>query len=272
VDPDVAIEQIVWGCWFTEGPIWDVDRDRLLFSDVPASTRRGWSEQDDWIRIVCRPTNRTNGQTYDAEGRLVVCEHDTSCVSRMEGEGSGRGRVVLATHWEGKGLNSPNDIVVHSDGSISFTAPTSGRVAPDHGLVRPLELDFKGVFRIAPDGELQLVADDFNGPNGLCFSPGEELLYVNDTPERHIRVFDVQSDGSLANGRIFAEDIGVFDPILGPKKGGYLDGLKCDAEANIWVTGPEGMWVFGPDGEHLGGIKTPQSVGNLHWGGPDFSW
>ena len=276
IDPDFEIEQIVYGCWFTEGPIWNPDGQFLLFSDVPASTRRRWDERNGVQRVVARPTNRGNGQTIDLDGNLIVCEHETSTVVRMKPDGSGEGREVIASHYQGKELNSPNDIVVRSDGSIYFSDPTPGRTDEDHGFPRPIQLDFKGLFRLPPGGgELELLADDFDAPNGLCFSPDESLLYIDDSSRGHIRVFDVHSDGSLSGDRVFAENIrhpGPWDPVLSPKKGGYVDGMKCDAEGNIWVTGPGGLWVFSPDGEHLGAVHTPQSVGNLHWGGEDWSW
>jgi len=275
VDPDIEVEQLVWGCWFTEGPIWNPDGQFLLFSDVPANTRRRWDERDGVRRIVARPTNKANGMTIDLEGRLIVCEHETSVVARMDADGSGSNREVIASHYQGLELNSPNDLVVRSDGSIYFTDPIPGRIDPDHGLERPLQLDFKGVFRLPPQGgDLELLADDFDAPNGICFSPDESLLYVNDSARSHIRVFDVHTDGSVSNDRVFAEDvyIGVWDPVLSPKKGGYVDGMKCDEQGNVWVTGPGGIWIFSPAAEHLGVVRTPQSVGNLHWGGPDWSW
>jgi gluconolactonase len=273
IDPDVEIEQIVWGCWFTEGPVWHPDGQFLLFSDVPASTRRRWDERDGYRRVVARPTNKANGMTMDADGRLVVCEHETSVVSLMDGGGTGTGRRVVASHYEGAQINSPNDIVVHSDGSIYFTDPPSGRDDPDHGLERKQDLPFRGVFRVPPGGgDLQLLVDDFDTPNGLCFSPDESLLYIVDTIRCHVRVFDVQSDGMLANGRVFADGIGVWDNEWGPKKGGIVDGMKCDARGDVWVTGPGGIWVFAPDGEHLGVVPTPPSTANMHWGGPDWDW
>jgi len=273
LDPETEVEQIIWGCWFTEGPIWSPEGQYLLFSDVPANTRRRWDERDGYKRVVARPTNKANGMTRDADGRLIVCEHETSVVVRMDADGTGSGREVLASHYGDKELNSPNDLAVASDGSIYFTDPPSGRDDPDHGLERPMQLDFKGVFRIPPGGgDTQLLVDDFHTPNGLCFSPDESLLYVVDTIRTQIRVFDVQSDGLLANGRIFADNIGKWDDVWGPKRGGIVDGMKCDAEGNIYVTGPGGIWVFSADGEHLGVVHTPNSVGNLNWGGPDWDW
>jgi gluconolactonase len=157
---------------------------------------------------------------------------------------------------------------VHSNGAIYFTDPTYGRM-PGFGIEREQDLDFQGVYRLEPGGEEpQLLVDDFVQPNGLCFSPDESLLYINDTDRAHIRVFDVADDGTISNGRVFAEGIGTGDL----EAGGLVDGMKCDERGNIWVTGPEGVWAFSPDGGHLGIVEIPESVGNIHWGGPDWSW
>jgi gluconolactonase len=263
VDEGVQVEQLGTGFTFTEGPIWNPDGQFLLFSDMPGDTRRRWDE-DTGVEEVLSPSNKGNGMTLDGKGRLLVCEHTTSSVVRMDPDGTGSGREVLASHYTGKELNSPNDVVVHPDGSIYFTDPTYGRW-PGFGIERECELDFHGVYRLpAEGGDVELLADDFDEPNGLCFSPDESLLYINDTPRAHIRVFDVQADGSIANGRMFAEPIGEYDL----EKGGLVDGMKC----NIWVSGPRGVWVFSPQGEHLGVVEIPESVGNLTFGGPDWTW
>jgi gluconolactonase len=178
------------------------------------------------------------------------------------------GREILAYHWQGKYLNSPNDVIVASDGSIIFTDPTYGRL-PGFGIERKQELDFQGVYRIPPGGgseDLQLLVDDFEQPNGLCFSPDESLLYINDTVRAHIRVFDVGANHELSNGRVFAENIGDADLA----KGELVDGMKADEHGNVYVTGPKGVWVFSPDGEHLGVIGVPENVGNLNWGDDDW--
>ena len=267
VDPGVEVEQLGTGFTFTEGPIWYPSGSFLLFSDMPADTRRRWDEQGG-VRVVASPSNKGNGMTLDADGRLIVCEHSTSSVVRMDPDGTGSGREVIASHYEGKELNSPNDVIIHSDGSIYFSDPTYGRM-PGFGVEREQELDFQGVYRIPPGGgDTQLLVDDFGQPNGLCFSPDESLLYINDTDKAHIRVFDVQGDGTLANGRMFAENIGTASL----EKGDLVDGMKSDERGNIWLTGPQGVWVLSPDGEHLGIVQIPESVGNLHWGGPDWSW
>jgi gluconolactonase len=267
VDQDVEVEQLGTGFTFTEGPIWNPSGKFLLFSDMPGDTRRRWDEQNG-VQVVASPSNKGNGMTLDTSGRLIVCEHSTSSVVRMDPDGIGGGREVLASHYEGKELNSPNDVVIHSDGSIYFSDPTYGRM-PGFGVERDQELDFQGVYRIPPGGgDVQLLVDDFVQPNGLCFSPDESLLYINDTDRAHIRLFDVGADGSISNSRVFAEGIGTGDLSTGE----LVDGMKCDEHGNVWVTGPKGVWVFAPDGEHLGVIEIPENVGNIHWGGPDWSW
>ena len=267
VDPNVDVEQLCTNCTFTEGPIWNPSGQYLLFSDMPGDTRRRWDEQSGMTEVA-KPSNKGNGMTLDADGRLIVCEHVTSSVVRMDPDGEGGGREVLASHYQGKELNSPNDVIVHSSGAIYFSDPTYGRW-PGFGIERDQDLDFQGVYRLeAGGGDPQLLVDDFGEPNGLCFSPDESLLYINDTPNALIRVFDVESDGSIANGRLFAESIGDGDLA----KGGLVDGMKCDERGNIWVTGPDGVWVFSSDGEHLGVVEIPESVGNIHWGGPDWKW
>jgi gluconolactonase len=267
IDGDAEAEQLGTGFTFTEGPIWNPSGQYLLFSDMPGDARRRWDEQDG-VREVAKPSNKGNGMTIDAEGRLIVCEHSTSSVVRMDPDGLGGGREVLATHYEGKELNSPNDVIVHSSGAIYFSDPTFGRM-PVFGVEREQDLDFQGAYRIpAGGGDTQLLVDDFVQPNGLCFSPDESLLYINDTTRAHIRVFDHAGDGTISNGRVFAEGIGTGDLAAG----GLVDGMKCDERGNIWVTGPEGVWVFSSAREHLGVVEFPESTGNLHWGGPNWDW
>jgi gluconolactonase len=268
VDENVEVEQLGTGFTFTEGPIWNPDGEFLLFSDMPGDTRRRWDEASG-VRVVMSPSNKGNGMTLDADGRLLVCEHTTSSLVRMDPDGMNSGREVLATHYEGKELNSPNDVCVKSDGSVWFSDPWYGRM-PVFGIERERELGWQGVFRIAPGGgDPQLVVDknEYKQPNGLCFSPDESLLYINDTPAALIKVYDVGSDGSLSNGRSFFEGIGT-----GEIEQGIPDGMKCDEEGNVWVTGPGGVWVISPGGEHLGTISVPENVGNLTWGGPDWTW
>jgi gluconolactonase len=267
VDPNAEAERLGTGFTFTEGPIWNPEGRFLLFSDMPGDTRRRWDEQGG-ARDLLSPSNKGNGMTLDAEGRLIVCEHTTSSVVRMDPDGTGKRREVLASHYEGKELNSPNDVVVHSSGAIYFSDPTYGRM-PGFGVKREQDLEFQGVYRLPPGGgEPQLLIDDFVQPNGLCFSPDESLLYVNDTDRANIRVFDVAGDGTISNDREFASGIGTGDLATGE----LVDGMKCDERGNVWVTGPKGVWAFSPQGERLGVIEIPENVGNIHWGGPDWSW
>lgn len=266
VDEDAELERLGTGFAFTEGPLWHPD-GYLLFSDMPGDTRRRW-DPDGGITVIAEPSNKGNGMTLDNEGRLIVCEHVTNAVVRMDPDGLGGGREVLATHFDGKELNSPNDVVVKSDGAIYFSDPTFGRM-PGFGIEREQELDFQGVYRIAPGGgEPELLVGDFGQPNGLCFTADERLLYINDTDRAHIRLFDVLEDGTLAHGRVFAEGIGTGDL----ESGGLVDGMKLDEHGNVYVTGPQGVWVYSPDGTHLGVIEVPESIGNIGWGGPEWTW
>jgi gluconolactonase len=263
LDENAEVEQIATGFTFTEGPIWMTDGS-LHFSDMPGDKRRRWHPQEG-VSVLLDPSRKGNGMTLDDDGNLIVCEHVTSSVVRESPDGR---RDILAYHWQGKYLNSPNDVIVASDGSIIFTDPTYGRM-PGFGIERAQELDFQGVYRIPPGGgpdDLQLLVDDFAQPNGLCFSPDESLLYVNDTDRAHIRVFDVGADHALSNGRVFAESIGDGDLA----KGGLVDGMKLDERGNVYVTGPGGVWIFAADGEHLGVIEVPESVGNINWGEDDW--
>jgi gluconolactonase len=257
IDPDAPIEQLCTGFRFSEGPIWNPREQCLYFSDMPSDIRRRWSAREGVVQVR-NPSNKCNGMTYDGAGNLYVCEHVTSSLVMETAAGE---RKVLATHWQGKELNSPNDVVIRSDGAIYFTDPTYGRM-PVFGLERKQELDFQGVYRIARGGTLHREADDFSQPNGLCFSPDEKILYVNDTTRAHIRAFDVAPDGSLSHSRIFAEGVGTGD-----YNEGVVDGMKGDEHGNIYVTGPRGIWVISARGTHLGVIRMPEIAGNLNWGG-----
>jgi gluconolactonase len=219
---------------------------------------RSWSPERR-VQTYRKPSNKANGNTFDAQGRLVSCEHGTSRVVREERAGS---LTVLASHWQGKELNSPNDVTIKSDGAIYFSDPTFGRIREDVGIPRPLTLDFRGVYRIAPDGELRLLVDDFEQPNGLCFSLDEKHLFINDTPRKHIRVFDVQPGGGIANGRVFGETTGDAP--------GAPDGMKLDTLGRLYCTGPGGIHVFDAEGRCLGVILTPERPTNMAWGDDDL--
>ena len=261
------VRQIGTGYTFTEGPLWHPTQGHLIFSDMPADVRRRYTPESGRVEEILKPSNKGNGMTYDAELNLLVCEHSTSSVARFRPDGS---REVLASHFEGRELNSPNDIVVGKDGSIYFTDPTYGRM--EHfGVPRQTQLGFQGVYRLPPDhrpgDEAQLVSDRymFTQPNGLCFSPCERWMWVNDTEQANIRMFDVAPDGALINGRIFASGI------IEDRREGVPDGMKSDVDGNIYVTAPGGLWVYSFDGIKLGEIAIPEKAANLHWGGPDWS-
>jgi len=262
IDPYAPVGQVGTGFTFTEGPIWHPVDQYLLFSDMPGDVRRRWDAQRGVVETR-RPSNKCNGMTYDADLNLIVCEHATSSLIRERPDGR---QESLASHFEGQELNSPNDVCVRSDGSIYFSDPWFGRM-PVYGVERPRQLGFQGVYRLPPGGGApQLLVDRllFDQPNGLCFSPDEKLLYVNDTAQTLIRVFDVASDGSLSGGRLFASGIrSSLEP-------GVPDGMKCDQRGNAWVTAPGGVWVYAPSGDLLGKVRVPELVANLAWGGPDF--
>ena len=262
VDVYAPVGQVGTGFTFTEGPIWHPIEHYLLFSDMPADVRRRWDSRGGVIEMK-RPSNKCNGMTYDADLNLIVCEHSTSSLIRERSDGR---REVLASHFEGQELNSPNDVCVHSSGAIYFSDPWYGRM-PVYGVERPRQLGFQGVYRVPPGGGAPKLLVDrylFDQPNGLCFCPEEKRLFVNDTVQALIRVFDVERDGSLSNGRIFATGI------RSELEKGLPDGMKCDSQSNVWCTGPGGVWVYSPKGELLGKLRIPEQVANLAWGGPDF--
>jgi gluconolactonase len=262
VSPGAHVERLATGFTFVEGPVWHPD-GFLRFSDIPESTRWRW-EPGRGASEDRKPSHKSNGLTYEAALDLIVCEHETSRVVRERADGT---REVVASHYGGRELNSPNDVVVARDGSIVFTDPSYGRDGAVYGSERPLELDFRGVFRVPPGGgEPVLLDHDFVQPNGLCFSPDESILYVNDSKRCLIRAFDVLPGGSVTGGRTFAE--GIFS---GDRADGVTDGMKCDEQGNVWVTGPFGIWVFSPDAEHLGVVRIPEKAANLNWGGSTWS-
>ncbi len=268
VHPDAREDQVATGFGFTEGPVWHPD-GYLLFSDIPMSTRYRWTSAGG-ITAMVRPSNKGNGMTFDPWGRLLVCEHDTSSVVRVTVDSCGaeQSREVLASHHTGLELNSPNDIAVRTDGSVYFTDPTYGRME-GIGIVRDQELDFQGVFRIAPDGELHCVAAaDYIQPNGICFSPGEDVLYVNDTIRCAVYRYDVHPDGSLSGEALLLDGIG--EPVEGINDFPSPDGMKCDEFGNVWTTGPGGIWAISPGGQHIGTIGVEELPANFCWGGDDL--
>jgi gluconolactonase len=243
-------ERLATGYQFTEGPIWMLE-GFLLFSDIPASRIYRWSTNEG-SSVWRFPSGNSNGLTRDLDGRLIACEHGNRRVTRTERDGS---VVSIADRFEGGRLNSPNDVVLKSGGAIYFTDPPYG-IQPEQR-----EQPYNGVYRISPDGSMSLVADDFERPNGLAFSPDESILYIDDSYYRHIRAFDVRADGSLANSRV----IGSMDH----PQPGSPDGMKVDTEGNLYVTGATGVWVFEPDGTRLGVIVPPERPANCAWGDED---
>jgi gluconolactonase len=258
VGSDVSLKKLATGFEFTEGPIWNAVTHELIFSDMPGDIMRRWTPGSG-VTTFRKPSNKANGNYYDREGRLVTCEHASSSVTRIEHDGS---ITVLASHYDGKELNSPNDLVVKSDGAIYFSDPDFGR-REYYGVKREKELSFNGVYRLDPgSGDLTLLAADFGQPNGLCFSRDESLLFINDSDRGHIRVFEVNPDGTLSNGRVWADVTGDGD--------GVPDGMKLDSGSNIYCAGPGGIHVFAPDAACLGVIRFPEVVANFCFGGDDL--
>ena len=267
VPEDTIVERIAGGFTFTEGPVWT--GEHLLFSDIPNNRIVRWRELPEGPEVttfkypsgwpLSQPTQvrgkGSNGLTLDRQGRLIACEHGNRRVSRYEAGGS---HVVLADRYQGNRLNSPNDVVVRSDGRIFFTDPPYGLV----NFTEDKQLPYHGVFRLDPDGSLTLLVDDFERPNGLAFSPDERTLYIDDTARKQIRAFDVDAEGNLANGRIFA--------VLDSPGEGAPDGMKVDIEGNVYCTGPGGIWVLNSSGAVLGKIIFPDQPANCGWGGPDW--
>jgi gluconolactonase len=258
VNVDVEMERLATGFAFTEGPIWHHLERHLTFSDIPGDHIHRWTPGGS-TETFRKPSNMANGNAYDRMARIVTCEHATSRVTRAMPHGEIQ---VLASHYNGKELNSPNDVVIKADGRIFFTDPAYGR-QEYYGVSRSQDIDFQGVYRIEDNGsKLTLLVDDFCQPNGLCFNQHESRMYINDTERKHIRVFDVRGDGSLSGGDIWAEVVG--------EGAGAPDGLKIDIEGNVYCAGPGGIHVFGPDAICLGVIKVPEATANFTWGGDDM--
>ena len=257
------LEKLYGGCRWAEGPVWFNDLGCLLWSDIPNQRILRYTDtplEGHGVSVFRSPSNFANGHTRDGQGRLVSCEHGSRRVTRTEIDGT---LTVLADQFKGKRLNSPNDVVVHSDGSIWFTDPTYGILSDYEGYRATPEQPVQGVYRIDASGQITLVADDFAQPNGLVFSPDETKLYIADSAfshdpsfPRHIRVFDV-AGGKLANGRVFAH----IDA-------GLPDGIRIDVEGNLWSSAGDGVHCFAPDGTRLGKIFVPEAVANLTFGGP----
>ncbi len=262
--PNAPLEKLGDGFRWVEGPVWFADADMLLFSDLPNSRVMRWTESGG-LSVFRQNDAFENGHARDRQGRLIACSHRHRCITRTELDGT---QTVLAERYAGRRLNSPNDVVVKSDGSIWFSDPHYGIETDYEGGKQTAELP-PSVYRIdGATGQLTVVADGFEGPNGLCFSPDESLLYIAETgprlaehPERAIRVFDVASSGaSLRDGRDFHR----VQP-------GFADGFCCDDLGNIWSSAADGVHCIDPSGALLGKIKVPSTVSNLRFGGRNRS-
>lgn len=260
--PDSKLVKHCTGCIWAEGPVYFAEGDYLLWSDIPNNRMLRWSDADG-MSVFREPANFTNGHTRDLQGRLVSCEHGGRRISRTEEDGS---ITVLVDNYQGKKLNSPNDLVVKSDGTIWFTDPPYGILSNHEGYQADSELGANYVFRFDPESkDISIIADDFDKPNGICFSPDESLLYVADTGAshdpngpHHIRVFDVVDGKSLANGRLFAD----IEP-------GLADGFRVDIHGNVFTSSEDSIQVFEPGGHRLGKIMVPEKIANCTFGGPD---
>ncbi len=259
-----AVERLYTGCRWSEGPVYFGDGRYVLWSDIPNNRILKWEEETDVVSVYRKPSSFGNGQTRDRQGRLITCEH-AGCVTRTEYDGS---RTIIMDKWKGKPLNSPNDVVVKSDGSIWFTDPPFGLLGNYEGNKRQQELP-QAVYRV--DGETldaSLIRDDIPGPNGLAFSPDEGILYIvasRGEPHRKILAFDVCDDGrEISNERIFID--------AGPE--GTPDGFRVDVDGNLWCgwgmgsAELDGVLVFAPDGRKIGRIQLPERCANVCFGGP----
>ena len=247
------VERLWTGARWSEGPAWFAAGRYLVWSDIPNNRMLRWDETDGSVSVFRAPSNNANGNTVDRQGRLVTCEHLTRRVTRTEHDGS---VTIVADRFEGKRFNSPNDVVIRSDGSIWFTDPSYGIMTDYEGDRADPELSGCHVYRVdAATGAITQVTDDFDKPNGLAFSPDEQELFVVDSGRGHIRRFSVGADGKLAGGDIFAS-------------GGGFDGFRFDRNGRLWTSAPGGVGCYDPDGTLIGRIAIPEIVANVTFGGP----
>jgi gluconolactonase len=251
---DRWLECLYTGCRWTEGPAYFPAGRYLVFSDIPNDRTLRWDEATNAVGVFRQPAGHANGHTVDRQGRLVSCEQGPRRVTRTEHDGS---VSVLADNWDGKRLNSPNDIVERADGSLWFTDPSYGIDTDYEGFRADSEIGACQVYRLDPaSGAVQVVADDFDRPNGLAFSADERKLYIVDSRRQHMRVFEVTSEATLGGGEVFATcDAGNFD------------GIRLDAHGRIWGAAPDGLHCFDPDGTLIGKLHVPEIVANFTFGG-----
>ena len=263
---NAVVERLWTGARWSEGPVWFGDTRCLIWSDIPNNRMMRWTEETNQVTVFRQPANNSNGNTRDKQGRLITCEHLTRRVTRTEYDGQ---VTVLMDSFEGKRLNAPNDVVVHPDGHIWFTDPGYGILLHYEGERADFELP-TNVYRLNPDtGEAIVVTNELEKPNGLCFSPDYSKLYLVDTgathrPDhpRHIRLYDVDNNSRLKNGRLFCD--------MSP---GLADGIRCDVDGNLWSSagwvgeGYDGVHIFAPNGDLIGKILLPEVCANLCFGG-----
>ncbi len=254
------LDQIAHGLRFSEGPVWDARNRQFFYTDIVNDTIWKWQPGIGSSVVMC-PTGKANGMTFDHDGRLLVAGWGSRRVWRIEHDGNCK---TLCSHYKGQKLNSPNDIVVTAAGSIYFTDSFGGLCNPEMGCEDVQRyLDFAGVFRIdAKTGATTLVVPDMTYPNGLAFSPDEKRLYVNDSRDHLINVYDVRENGSLSGARLFCRMTGAEQ--------GIADGMKVDCEGNVYCTGPGGIHVISPQGKLLGRLRIPDHTTNLAWGDDDW--
>jgi gluconolactonase len=261
---NVHLERLYTGCRWSEGPVYVPAGRYLLWSDIPNDRVMRWDESDGSVSVFQAPAFNANGHTLDRQGRVITCEHRGRCVSRIEHDGS---RTVLASHFNGRRLNSPNDVVVKSDDSIWFTDPTYGIDSNYEGDAAASEMGASQVYRIdAQSGQVSAVIDHMEKPNGLAFSPDEKWLYVVDTGVSHrpdgprdVRRYAVSSDGRTVQGK---------GQLLASATVGLFDGLRVDVEGNLWLGAGDGVHCLSPEGQLIGKIRVPEVVANVCFGGP----